>query len=354
MIPRRGCSAITSPEPSSAGIPRRGLFVGLLVLALVLTGLQYAGLAPRIAAAGTELRSAPVDGSLPATNPRSALWDLAGPISVPLSGQVVIRPTLEIPAVPAIEVRSLNNATDTAFRITWADDAPNNYTTSQTAFRDAVAIQISAATQLPFICMGAATARMHIMQWKADWQADIANGFTDLQDEFPNFWVDYYPYAIGGPPYEVPTAFEANASIYLVGYEIGNPFSQPLKVTPVEDAVAEGFSTITTQSVQSALGWGVWAAGTWSVVISRPKDSGDPQDTPIQDGNVIAFAVWDGDAGNVGSRKSVSTWVTLRVRGPLEPDVVPRVLVTVGVLAVTAFVLILNMNRRRKSKEIGP
>ena len=332
----------------------RRFFAAVLIGAVLLTGMQGAGWLPATQAQGPELVSAAVSGALPAMDPASAAWGDAAPLQVPLSAQLVILPTRATPFTDSLEVRSLNNETHIAVRLSWADPVKDIYTTRQGQFRDAVAIQVAPRAGTPPLCMGAAGGGTHILQWKADWQADIEEGFHDLQDEFPNFWVDYYPYAIGGPPYEVPTAFEANASIYLVGYEIGNPFSQPLKVTPVEDAVAEGFSTITTQSVQSALGWGVWAAGTWSVVISRPKDSGDPQDTPIQDGNVIAFAVWDGDAGNVGSRKSVSTWVTLRVRGPLEPDVVPRVLVTVGVLAVTAFVLILNMNRRRKSKEIGP
>jgi hypothetical protein len=324
------------------------LLAGLLVLALAVTGLQVAGLLPRIAAAGTELHSAPVSGALPVTDPSSDAWSSATPVSVPLSGQVIIRPTLDVPAVPSLEVRSLNNATHIAFRVSWSDDVADNRTTSQTDFRDAVAIQIGRASQLPFICMGSATSRMHIMQWKADWQADIEEGFHDLQDEFPNFWVDYYPYAIGEPPYELPDAFGENASLFLVGYEVGNPFSQPLKVTPVEDAVADGYTTITTQAVQNAIGRGVWSDGRWSVVIARPKGSADGQDTPIEDGNVVAFAVWDGDSGNVGSRKSVSTWATLRVRSPAESDVVPRLLVTVAVLAVTAFVLLLSVARRRK------
>lgn len=308
---------------------------------------------PRISAAGTELHSAPVAGALPVTDPTSVLWSSATPVSVPLSGQVSIRPTLDVPAIPSLEIRSLNNETHVAFRIGWADATVNNRTTSQTAFRDAVAIQIGGASQLPFLCMGSATARLHIMQWKADWQADIEEGFRDLQHEFPNFWVDYYPYAMGEPPYALPDAFSENASLFLVGYTLGNPFSQPLKVTPVEDAVAEGFSTITTQAVQNAIGRGIWSDGRWSVVIARPKASLDGQDVRVEDGNVVAFAAWDGGSGNVGSRKSVSTWLTLRVRPPVESDVGARILVTVAVLGITSFILIVHASRRRSRRPEG-
>ncbi len=291
---------------------------------------------------------------LPSTNPESALWDRAEPLSVPLSGQLVVRPTLSNPSVSSLEVRSLYNRSHIAFRLSWQDPVVNNRTTLQKQFRDAVAIQVGSASQLPFLCMGSSTARMHIMQWKADWQADIEDGFHDLQDAFPNFWVDYYPLAVGEPPYVVPDAFPEEASRYLVGYDVGNPFSQPLKVTPVEDAISEGFSTVTTQRNQSALGWGVWSDGAWSVVIARPKVSGDSEDTPIEDGNVLAFAVWDGEAGNVGSRKSVSTWVTLRLQIREPADLLPRVVVSAIVLVAAAALIVLFWRRRGRPVRLAP
>ena len=284
----------------------------MVVSAVVLTSLQYQGLAPGIADSGTELISTEIEGDLPSTDPDSSLWDSAGSITVPLSGQILINPTKSTASVDSLEVKSLKNQTHVAFRITWADAVKNDATTKNFEFRDAVAIQVTDKTSLPDVCMGSSGIRMHIMQWKADWQKDIDEGFQDLEDSFPNFWVDYYPLSVGEPPYSLPEAFPGNASLYLAGYHVGNPFSQPLKVTPVEDAEANGYSTITTQETQNAVGRGVWKDGKWSVVISRALDTKDTSDTVIGDVNTLAFAVWDGESNDVGSRKSISNWVTFR------------------------------------------
>ena len=332
-------------------IRARSVLAAVLVLALALTGLQVLGLAPPVASAGTQLLSAGVQGALPATDPASSLWDDATPMTLPLSAQMAVLPVRTTPSTPSVEVRSLNNGTHIAFRITWADATKDNRTTLLQQFRDTVAIQVGDSAALPYLCMGGAGVRMNILQWKADWQADLEEGFHDLQDAFPNFWVDYYPYAIGGPPYEVPDAFPENASQYLVGYTVGNPFSQPLKVTAVEDAVAYGYFTITTQEHQDAIGRGVWSDGVWSVVISRRLDTGDPQDTPISRNNVLAFAVWDGSAGDRGSRKSTTTWVPLLVIAPrsTEIDLVPLIILLVFAIPILAVLL-----RARKGEPEPP
>jgi len=323
----------------------RNVLGGVLVAALLLTVLQVHGLVPSVSSAGTQLLSMGVRGPLPATDPESALWDEAVPLAVPLSAQAFVAPIQTAPTVHQLEVRSLNNGTHIAFRLTWADATKDNATTRLQEFRDAVAVQVGLPGSLPYLCMGGANVRMDIMQWKADWQADIEEGFRDLQDAFPNFWVDYYPYAMGEPPYEVPEDFAGNASDYLVGYAVGNPFSQPLKVTPVEDALAYGYFTITTQRQQDAIGRGVWRDGTWSVVISRKMDTGDPQDHPITSDSVLAFAVWDGANGDRGARKSTATWVPLVVR-PL-PSETPDPVVIAAVVVIALPLLILLFRRRK-------
>lgn len=333
-------------EPSGRNV------LGIVIAAAVLlTTAQVLGLIPGVVGAGTELVATRLAGELPVTDPTSASWVGAAPLEVPLSGQTSVTPSNPVPSIDALEVRALVNATHFALRIAWDDETKDNRTTEVGEFRDAVAFQVAPPSQLPNLCMGAAGARMHIMQWKADWQADIEEGFWDLQDAFPNFWVDYYPYAIGEPPYTVPDAFPENASVYLVGYEVGNPFSQPLKVSPVEDAVADGFYTIATQPNQSALGRGVWDAGRWSVVISRLRDTGDPMDTPIAHGDIVAFAVWDGASGDVGARKSVSTWLTLSLGSGFEAqDPILRLAAMTAVALVAAVALVLVWRRMKKPR----
>jgi hypothetical protein len=326
--------------------------VGLLVIAgVILSVAQFGGFLPGTAAAGTEVVSASVDGDLPATDPSSSLWDDATAMDVPISAQLIIKPRRSTTFVDSVEVRSLNNATHIAFRVTWADTTKDEHTTSADDFRDAVAIQIADAGGTPPVCMGSGSSRMHIMHWKADWQADIEGGFHDLEDEFPNFWVDTYPFLLGGPPYIVPDNFTDEAKLYLVGWEVGNPFSEPLKVTAVEDAIAHGFSTITTQESQDALGRGEWSANSWSVVVSREKNTGDGVDTVVGDDNVLAFAVWDGTSEDVGSRKSTSAWVPLVVEGRESPGgdlVVPLFIALIVALAIIALIPLV---RRRKPAE---
>jgi DMSO reductase family type II enzyme heme b subunit len=101
----------------------------------------------------------------------------------------------------------------------------------------------------------------------------------------------------------------------MTGWVLGNPRSQPEKRTAVEEQSAEGFGTLTTKERQSAMGKGVYGGGEWRVVIVRPFTTGDPDDPTWGPGREIfvAFAAWDGGKGEIGSKKSFSDWVTVKV-----------------------------------------
>lgn len=319
-------------------------------VATVVAGGQLLGLLGPTAAASSVLTAARVDGPLPATDPASEAWNAAAPLEVGLSGQVVVAPMKPTPFVPSLTVQSLANDTHVAFRITWDDATKDNRTTQDVEFRDAVAVMFGPSHATPYLCMGASGEPLHIAQWKADWQADLEEGFRDLEHAYPNFWVDVYPYAIGSPPYHLPDAFPEVARVYLPGWYVGNPFSDPLKVTAVEEAVAEGFGTIATQAGQHAVGRGLHSGSGWSVVITRPLVTGDGDDVPVGGSTILAFAVWDGSSGDVGSRKSVSTWVDLQVPGlggGVSADPWPWV---AGIAAVFIVALAVTARRRRRRK----
>jgi PKD repeat protein len=218
------------------------------------------------------------------------------------------------PFAPSLSVKSLNNGSWISFLVEWPDPTMDDRTIKTEEFRDSVAIQLADSDQ-PFICMGTRAQLVNILHWKADWQADIDEGFQDLEAAFPNFWNDVYPFAVGSPPYMVPEDFPGVAQVYLPGWYVGNPFSDPLKVTPVEDADSAGFGTITSQVSQDAIGRGVWSESTWRVVITRKMDTGDPNDATISvNGETpLAFAIWDGASSDRGARKSVSSWIALNV-----------------------------------------
>ncbi len=288
----------------------KSLFILSLILVSALMAINgYALVAP-----GSGLTSINVGDSLPITDPDSTQWERATPLEIPLSGQPFVAPMRFDPFTPSLTVRSLNNGSWISFLIEWTDPTKDDRTIKTEEFRDSVAIQLADSDQ-PFICMGTRDQMVNILHWKADWQADIDEGFQDLEAAFPNFWNDVYPFAVGSPPYSVPEDFPGVARVYLPGWYVGNPFSDPLKVTSVEDTDSAGFGSITTQESQDAIGRGVWSESTWKVVITRSMDTGDPNDATIAVGGEtpLAFAIWDGTSGDRGARKSVSSWFALNV-----------------------------------------
>ncbi len=321
----------------------------LLLVAILAISITLVYTDVTIAQPAALLESVFVDGPLPVADPESPTWGEVTPVEIPLAGQGTTEPVRLQPSTPNVRLRSLTNTTHIAFQISWSDDSLNNRTTRSQEFRDAVALMFVDST-LPGICMGSRGQLVHIVQWKADWQSDLEEGFHDLQDAFPNFWVDHYPFAVGDPPYVLPDAFPPGAARdQLVGWSVGNPFSDPVKLTAVEDAVAQGFGTIATQDRQDVLGRGVWSGNEWSVVISRRLNTGDPEDLELAPGAqyYLGMAVWDGEEGDVGARKSVTSWVTFQVTGGAE--VAPLwVWALVVVPPAAALLFIWHIVRRRK------
>ena len=234
-------------------------------------------------------------------------------MTVPLLAQVIAKPFNFSPSVTELRVRSLHNGGWIAFHITWKDETRNAVMYTDT-FRDAVALMVPVGKSAP-ITMGAPKERVLVLHWKADWQEDIDKTFQEIAQLYPNAWQDWYPFAVGEPPYDITAWTNPEARRYLTGWVVGNPRSQPYKRAAVEEQVAEGFSTLTTSERQSAVGKGVHAKGEWRVVIARPFVTGDPNDPRWAPGqNVsVAFAAWDGARGEIGSRKAFSDWVIVRV-----------------------------------------
>jgi len=248
----------------------------------------------------------PLDASAPA-------WATAKPVEIPLLAQVIAKPFNFAPSITRITVRSLHNGSAIAFLITWKD-ATKDVTMYTDKFRDAVAAMIPAAGPTD-ITMGKPTGRVLILHWKADWQEDIDKGFQDVARLYPNAWTDWYPFVPGEPPYDMTAWSNPEARRYMTGWVLGNPRSQPEKRSAVEEQIAEGFGTLTTNERQSAVGKGVYGGGDWRVVIVRPFTTGDPNDPKWGPGKdvSVAFAAWDGGKGEIGSKKSFSDWVTVKV-----------------------------------------
>ena len=165
--------------------------------------------------------------------------------------------------------------------------------------------------------MGDRDFPVQIIQWKAIWQKDIDEHFQDVQDLHPNYWTDLYWFAEGEFPYPVPDAFESTEALdWFVAYRAGNPMADLYREHPVQEMIAEGFGTLTNQSLVATVANGAWNDGRWSVIFVRPMETHDTADYQFVPGtrDVIAFAVWEGNAQNVSGRKQHSQWVVFEVQ----------------------------------------
>jgi hypothetical protein len=152
--------------------------------------------------------------------------------------------------------------------------------------------------------MGAPGSPVHILQWRATWQRDIdSGGNTGVDQIYPAVVHDVMPDDVLPPN---------TAQLYWVGREAGNPLSQNVRSTPVEEVVAEGFGSVTHLASQTAVGHGLNEDGRWRVVIAIPSARTGVGE-PLAPGTTwpIAFAVWLGSEENRGGRKHIANWQTL-------------------------------------------
>jgi hypothetical protein len=284
------------------------------------------------AQAQTQLESAYVAAALPKTDPEAAAWGQARAVEVPLTPQAAVLPALLTASIPTMEVKSLNDGDWIAFRLEWPDATRDETAIGPDQFRDAAAVQLPVNQDVPGVCMGVRGQPVNLWHWKADWQKDVNDGFQDLTAHYPNFFKDYYPFAVGNPPFKAPTDFsDPEAKRYLVGWSAGNPLSDPARVTAVEELVAHGFGTATHLDEQGVLGRGVYKDGRWSVVFARPMATAAADQAQLSPGTrgTMAVAAWDGANQEVGARKQISADFGFTVQkapsgvAPVQPTAAP-------------------------------
>ncbi|GBD25181.1 Chlorate reductase subunit gamma [bacterium HR30] len=251
-----------------------------------------------------EIVAITVPGTNPIVDPSAPLWRDARPVDVTLLPQTIVVPQKPDAAVRQLQVRAAHNAQWLAFRLEWADPTESNHIVLDN-FGDQVAVELPVDPHgpAPSPMMGNPGGRVNIMQWRAAFQRDIDRGPPTVQSLYPNAWADVYPD-------QVLSVSDARAYTGALGVE--NPISRAA-ASPVLDQMAEGWGTMTVKPEQYAVGRGVWKDGRWAVVIARPLVSDDLNGPRLARGDrtVVAFAVWEGGNGEVGSRKSWSTWVPL-------------------------------------------
>lgn len=290
------------------------LYGGAAVGGLVVGGVAVAGVAAAVerskgttAAEGEPIVVRYVEGELPVTDPGSRTWRQAERFVVPLQPQQIVQPHLDKASVPELSVRGLTNAVDFGLLLEWDDDSVDDLDGIR-RYHDAVAVQlpIFAAEQPPPLTMGSADAPVHILQWRATWQRDIdSGGNTGVDQIYPEVVHDIMPDDILPPE---------TAQLYWVGREAGNPLSQNIRSTPVEEIVAEGFGTSTHLPGQPTRGFGVHEDGRWRVIVAIPSARPNVGE-PLSPGTSwpVSFALWQGSDENRGGRKHISNWVPLEI-----------------------------------------
>lgn len=269
------------------------------------------------AAAQAPLTATRVTGSGPIVDPASPYWKDARPVKVAMLPQSVALPNHPEPAIRQITVRAVHNTGWIAFLIEWKDATRSDRVILDN-FGDQIAIQLPVNIKgpTPSPMMGNPGGRVNIMQWRAAFQKDIDDGHSpSIKDLYPNAWTDLYPDELLG-------ATDARAYTGALGVE--NPISRGV-ASPVLDQMAEGWGSMTVKPDQHAVGQGVWLAGQWSVVISRPMVSDDTNAPRLVAGDrtVISFAAWDGGNREVGARKSWAPWTPLVIGASLAAPVKP-------------------------------
>jgi len=241
----------------------------------------------------------------------SSVWEAVPVVPVPLQPQQTAAPMLEHATIESISVQAARDDRRIAWRLSWPAARPSS-SVDTGQFADAVAIQLPMVDGAPFT-MGAKDMPVRLLHWRALWQRDIDKGFQDVQDLYPNAWADLYWFTNG---LRIDKSYVTGpARQFMPALAAGNPMIQLDRRSPVEELVAEGFGTATHVPDSPSNGRGVWKDGRWTVVLDRPLDKADRLVARLlsSDTNLIAFAVWDGAAGNRGGQKHYCTWIPLRI-----------------------------------------
>jgi Ethylbenzene dehydrogenase len=299
------------------------------VVVVIPGGGETGGAAPAAAQPGTTESAAPAAGAplpevavirLPAApsidNPLDPAWEQVAAVEIPLQGQQVAEPMLSAPTVTGVRVQSVRDTSRYLWRLSWAQPDPST-SSDFSEFSDAVAIQFPLVDGAPYT-MGGPDMPVSILYWRAIWQKDVDEGFQDTVVTRPNAYNDFYWFASQTGPLSADklAAEDPMAKQWLIAHSSGNPMADFARKCPMEEIRAHGFGTSTHAANPPGQARGRWDQGRWYVVFERPVSEGDQlinrfNQNPQQ--QLIAFAVWDGQAQNRGGLKSISNWIPMRI-----------------------------------------
>jgi mono/diheme cytochrome c family protein len=245
-------------------------------------------------------------------HPDAGTWRLATPVNLHLMPLWWRRDRPE-----EITVRAVHDGTQVALLLVWADASHDHTAMRPQDFRDAVAVQLSPTADPPFFAMGGPGQAVNIWMWKSERQADLEPAFQDLEKVYPNLGIDSYP-NFKAAPVEQPTRHALTLGsdpLFVTGWGAGNIVSDPLRPSPAEDLVAQGFGTLRARGrgEQAVDARGVYTTGTYRVMLRRDLRGRGEGAVTLRPGATVpvGFAVWNGRAGDRDGKKSVTIWQEL-------------------------------------------
>jgi mono/diheme cytochrome c family protein len=247
-------------------------------------------------------------------HPDSGIWRLAPPVNLHLMPLWWRSDRPE-----EVTVRAVHDGKELALLMVWADATHDHTAMRPQDFRDAAAIQFSLAKDPPFFAMGEMGNFVNIWMWKSEVQADIETPFHDLEVVYPNLGIDSYPNLMKSPveqPHRHALTLESDKT-FVTGWGAGNIVSDPQRKTPVEDLNAQGFGTLRARPLidQKVDARGVYGAGSYRVLFKRSLNPTGKNAVAFKLGTTVpvAFAVWNGSAGDRDGKKSVTIWQELKI-----------------------------------------
>jgi hypothetical protein len=218
-----------------------------------------------------------------------------------------------------LTVRALHDGKEVALLLVWTDSTHDATAMRPQDFRDAAAVEISATPDPPFFAMGSRGQFVNIWMWKAERQADLEPVFQDLEKVYPNLGIDSYPNLLRSPleqPHRHALTLESNPT-FVTAWGAGNIVADPTRQSAAEDLTAQGFGTLRARPRidQSVAARGVWDHDSYRVVFRRPLAGKGPGAVTLAPGTTVpvAFAVWNGAAGDRDGKKSVTIWQQLEI-----------------------------------------
>ena len=204
--------------------------------------------------------------------------------------QVMVLPWPKI-VTPLVTVKAFHNKKDIYFYMSWKDETENR-TIGINKFSDACAIMfpLNKKVDPPTLMMGF-LGKANIWHWKASRDKE----YWDKEKEEDRAYADFhYP-------------FEDKETLVV---------SKDVVKSAVNDLISIRVTTVTPKETQEVKGRGIWSEGAWQAVFKRSMNATDPEvDALFEAGKMLcAFAVWNGEKGDRGGRKSISDWVELEVK----------------------------------------